>query len=145
MDNKNLVILIIVAVLFFTLGGGLTIFYQMQSGFVSPKEAPKITAVQNLSSKVIPSITAYGQVSKIEGRDITLTLGGDSLKIKINNNAQVFLPSSSTIDKDGKTVNAPQQIAKFSDIKIGDNVSVNLKLLPDGQIEGAMVVIVQSK
>jgi hypothetical protein len=142
MDRKNLVILIIVAIVFFVVGGGVGVMYQNQMGVVPANEAPKIQAVQTLSSKVIPSITAFGQVSSIEGKDVTLTFGGDSLKIKVRDDAQIYLPATSTTDQNGKPVTSAQQTAKFSDIKVGDNVSVNLKLLPDGQIEGQMVIII---
>jgi hypothetical protein len=142
MDRKNLVVLIIVAFVFFGLGGGLGVLYQNQMGVVPANEAPKIQAVQTLSSKVIPSITAFGEVSSVEGKDITLTFGGDSLKIKVRDDAQIYLPATSTTDQNGKPVTSAQKTAEFSDIKVGDNVSVNLKLLPDGQIEGQMVIII---
>jgi len=134
MDKKTSIILLVIGGLFFLiLGGGLGIFYQSQKNALqTPEGNSKLKAVQVLSSKVIPSITAYGQVSNIDGRSVTLTFGGDSLNVKINDDAVVYLPSSES---------SPQQIAKFEDIKKGDNVSVNLRLLPDGQIEGQMVII----
>jgi len=137
MDKKTSIILLVIGGLFFLiLGGGLGIFYQSQKDVLqSPEGNSKLKAVQVLSSKVIPSITAYGQISNIDGRNITLTFGGDSLNVKINDDAIVYLPSSES---------SPQQIAKFEDIKKGDNVSVNLRLLPDGQIEGQMVIILNS-
>jgi len=134
MDKKTSIILLVIGGLFFLiLGGGLGIFYQSQKNALqTPEGNSKLKAVQVLSSKVIPSITAYGQIANIDGRNITLTFGGDSLNVKINDDAIVYLPSSES---------SPQQIAKFEDIKKGDNVSVNLRLLPDGQIEGQMVII----
>lgn len=145
MDRKNLIILIAVAVVFLIVGAGLGIFYQTQKAVVPPKEVPKVEAVQKLSSKVIPSITAYGTVANISGRNITLTFGGDSLTVKIRDDALIYLPTAYIKDSKGNPVTVPQQTAKFADIKTGDNISVNLKLLPDGQIEGAMVIILGSK
>lgn len=133
MDNKNLILIIIGALFFLTLGGGLGILYQQQKEILPVKETPKTQAVQTLSSKVIPSITAFGQVSNIDGRNLTLTFGGDNLTIKINDSAQIYLPATKT---------SAQQTAQFSDIKKGDNVSVNVKLLSDGQMDGQMVVII---
>ncbi len=142
MDKKISIILFVIGAIFFVLGGGLGILYQSQKDVpLPPKEIVKIEAVQILSSKVIPSITAFGQVTNIEGKNITLTFGGDSLKVKVRDDAQFYLPATTTKDKDNKPIISPQQTAKFSDIKIGNNVSVNLKLLPDGQIEGQVVII----
>ncbi|MEK7562211.1 MAG: hypothetical protein AAB509_00825 [Patescibacteria group bacterium] len=142
MDKKFLIVLHIVSGLFILiLGGGLGILYQSQKDSL-PSANPKTQAVQTLSSKVIPAITAFGQVAKIDGKNVTLTFGGDSLTVKIIDNATVFLPAISTTDKNGKPVTTQQQIANFTDIKVGDSVSINLKLLPDGQIEGQMVIII---
>lgn len=136
MDKKFLVILIAVAVLFFIIGGALGFFYQAQKIASQPDNTVKINAVKTLSSRVIPSITAYGAISNISGRNLTLTFGGESLTVKIKDDAQIFLPSTAT---------ASQQTARFADIKKGDNASVNLKLLPDGQIEGDVVIILSKK
>ena len=146
MDKKILIILHVVSGLFLLiLGGGMGIFYQTQKAVVPPKEVPKVEAVQKLSSKVIPSITAYGTITNIDGRNVTLTFGGDSLTVKIWNDAKIYLPATSTKDSKGNTVVLPQQTAKFADIKKGDNVSIILKLLPDGQIEGQLVIIYGAK
>ena len=143
MEKKNLLLFLIGAVFFLVLGGGLWVFYQQQN--TAPKEVVKIQAVQTLSSKVIPSITAFGQVTKIDGKTITLTFGGDNLTVKIRDDAQIYLPATTAKDKNGKLVTSQQQTAQFSDIKVGNNVSVNLKLLSDGQIEGQLVIILGAK
>ena len=135
MERKFIISAIIGALFFFVLGGGLGVYYASEAGGVpGSKAAVKTQAVQTLSSKVIPSITAYGQVSKIDGKNITLNYGGDSLTIKLRDDAQIFFPSTAT---------TPQKMAKFEDIKVGQNVSMNIKLLPDGQIEGQLVIILQ--
>lgn len=142
MERKNLIILHIVGgLLVLIIGAALGFFYQIFMGAVPQKEVPKVEAIKMLSSKVIPSITAFGNVSKIEGKNVTLTFGGDTMIIKIRDNAQIFLPASSSKDSKGNTVTLPQQSARFADIKTGDNISINLKLLPDGQIEGQMVIL----
>lgn len=145
MDKKNLTVLVIVAILFFVVGGGLGIAYQIKKDSLTPKEKVQVESANKLSSKVIPSITAFGEVSNITGKNITLTFGGDSLVIKIRDDAQIYLPATNSTDKNGKAVALPQRAAKFSDIKTGDSLSINLKLLPDGQIEGQMVIIINSK
>ena len=146
MEKKNLISLIVIGVVFFIVGGGLGLMYQKQKDAQSqlPQNNKKVAAVQTLSSKVIPSITAYGQISKIDGRNLTLAFGGDSLTIKIRDDALVYMPSKTTSDSSGKQIITPQTQSKFSDIKTGDNVSVNVKLLSDGQLEGQIVIILQS-
>lgn len=141
MENKT-IIFVIIAVAVFVLGVGLGAFFQTERGQAT---APKVQAVQTLSSKVIPSITAYGEVTKIEGRKITLTFAGDSLAVNIKNGAPVYLPAAKTTDKDGNPTASLQKTAEFEDVKKGDNVSVNLKLLPDGQIEGQLIIILSAK
>jgi hypothetical protein len=145
MEKKNLIILIILGFIIFILGGGLGILYQQQKEVLPSKDILKVQAVQTLSSKVIPSIAAFGTVTNISGRNLTLVSGNDSLTVKISDGAQIFLPATTTTDKNGKVVTSPQQAVSFSEIKNGNNVSVNLKLLPDGQIEGQMVSIITAK
>jgi len=145
MDKKTSIVLFVISAVFFVLGGGLGVLYQEQKSVSEIQDSPKTKAVQTLSSKVIPSITAFGQLTNIDGRNVTLTFGGDSLTVKIRDDAQIYLPATTTKDSKGNPVTAPQQTAKFSDIKVGDNVSVNLKLLPDGQIEGQLVIILGAK
>lgn len=134
--NKNLLTtFIIIGLVFFVLGGGLGVFYQIQ------KDIPlleKSEAINVLSSKVIPSIVAYGRVTDISEKNITLTFSGDTLIIKIKDTASIY---SFVPDEEG---NSNRQKTNFSQIKKGDNVSVNLNMLPDGQLEGESVIILQS-
>lgn len=136
MDNKNqLVNFIIVGIVCFLLGGGIGII-SMQNA----SQRTKIEAANSLSSKVVSSIVAYGQVKSINGRNITLSNLGDELSILIADNAQVYSFSAPVAGKNG--VVAPvQQIIKFGDIKIGDSVNVSVKLLPSGQIQGTSIII----
>ncbi|MGD0576647.1 MAG: hypothetical protein ABSA74_01050 [Candidatus Staskawiczbacteria bacterium] len=135
-ENKSkLVILIIVGVALFLIGGGLGIV-STQKG----SQRTKIEATNSLSSKVVSSIIAYGQVKNIDGRNITLSNLDDNLTISIADNAQVYSFTTPVAGKNGGT--APvQQTVKFENIKIGDNVNVAIKLLPSGQLEGSSVII----
>lgn len=130
--KKQLTILIVSGVLLFAIGADLGIFF---GGRLGP-EKTKIKAANNLSSKVVSSMTAFGQVKNIDGRNITLSNLGDDLTISVAGNAQVFSFSTPA------GASAPvQKTIKFEDIKTGDKVNVTLKTLPTGQLEGLSVII----
>ena len=144
--DKSLVIglLIIAGLLIFVLGGGLGVFYQTQKDTLSVETASKAVVeaktetdalTKTLTSKALSSITGSGQVTDIAGRNITLSSGGDSITFNLLGNAQIL---SFVADSTGKMT---QQKVDFSQIKKGDNLSVNLKLLPDGTLEGQAVMI----
>ena len=124
--NRNFLILLIIAVLFaFVLGGGLGILYQTQksaSQIVSP-------SIKGLSSKVIiSSIVARGEVVKIEGKNITLKNEGETLTVNISDNSKIY--------SSGKIVGPG-----IGGIKVGDNLQITLKLLPNSQLEGQLILI----
>jgi len=104
-----------------------------------------------LSSKLIQSIASYGKVSKIEGRNVTLTFEGESLTIKVREEALIFsftqtlgrsLTGEAAPLKKGDTVITTRQKVELKDIKLGDDLGINIKLLPDGQLEGQFITIV---
>ena len=132
MENKTIILAIAAGLVIFVIGGGLGVFYQTQ------KDAPQIeklqimeSVIKSLNSKTISSITALGKVVSIEGNKITLSSGVDNLAITMSNNAKMYsLASSSAL-----------QVA-LKDIKTGDNVSINIKLSANNQLEGQLVVII---
>lgn len=140
MENRNLIIIIIIAVIAVVVGIVLGMSLQ------SKMDAPKIsngqtyeTAVKSLSSKVIPSIIAYGQVSKIEGRNITLSYNNEALTIAIAENANIYsfeAPASGS-----KTTQPTQKKVAFAEIKKGDSLNITVKLSADGKISGQSVII----
>lgn len=145
MEKQTATLLIIIAAVAFIVGGGLGVFYQKQAvKALTPEDTAKIDAVKILSSKAIPPITAYGKVAKIEGRVLTIEHVGDSIDVNVKDGAQVYFPASTATSDDGKKITLPQQAAVFGDIKVGNNVSINVKLLPDGQIEGQIIIILQN-
>lgn len=107
--------------------------------FQTIKNAPQLQfaekmgkVVKALSSKTTVSIVMYGQVTGINARNLTLDFGGESYTLGIKQDAVVYSFSAK---------NNTQQVVKFEDIKVGQNVSVNLKLSSDGQLEGQTVFI----
>ncbi len=151
-DTGRIIILIILAVVIAALGTGAGIFYQMQKNAPDVKKAAAAEIItKTLTSKTVTSITGYGQVKKIEGRNITLNNAGDSLTVHIADDAQIFSFSPappSDKNKNGSAARngstAPiQEKVNFEDVKLGDSLSINLKFLPDGKFEGSSVIIFQ--
>jgi len=142
MDKKTLTTLIIVAVCALVVGVIIGIIVQMK--IYAPKEAKLQTyeyAVKSLSSKIIPSIMAYGQVEKIEGRKVTMSYNKETLEVPFKDSAVIytFNPPTAT----SKTDKPTQVKVSFSEIKVGDNLSVTIKLLSDGVISGESAVILK--
>jgi flagellar basal body-associated protein FliL len=131
-NKKQLTILIISGAVIFIIGVVAGIFL---GGIVGPQKA-KVAAANNLSSKVVSSMVVYGKVKSISGRNITLDNLGDTSTISIAASAPVysFRTSEGVMAK-------VQQIVKFGDIRIGDNVNISVKLLPSGQLQGSSVIV----
>ena len=113
--------------------------------FQEQKTTPRIAELEKMenmikilsSSKVIPSIVAFGQVGEISGRTVTLTYGTESLAIPIREDAKIYSFSGTTNQK----TPPEQKTAEFKDIKVGDKLNITLKILSNGEIEGLSVII----
>jgi len=132
--NKIILIVLSVALLILAFGGGY-VFKTIQA---SPQIKKAETVVKDLSSKTVLSAVVYGQVSKIEGRDITLSYNGDSIKINITDTTPIY---SFANDFTGKSV---QKKVDFKDIKIGNTLNITIKILPDGQMQSQSVLVLLS-
>ncbi len=136
--NKNIVFMVIAALVVFILGGGVGMLFSSQGG------ANQITPAQEgvlkiLASKVIPSIVAYGEVTNISGKNVTVSYAGDSATVTVADNAQVY----SFLQQAGSA--APnQQKTDFAAIKKGDTLNIALKLLADGTLQGQSVIILKT-
>lgn len=139
MNPRIIILSIIIILAAFLIGGGAGILYQSQKP-VQPQASnlnvdQMSSLIKQLTSKPIASIAAYGQIQSIDGKNIALSYLGDSITVKLADNAQVF---SLAVDSKGKT---SQQKVDFSQVKKGDNVSISLKLLPDGTLQGQTIMI----
>ncbi|SRR3990167_578733 len=134
--NKTISTVLISGLLFLILGTGIGFMYKTIQ--ISPQIKKTTAIIKDLSSKTILSSVAYGQVSKIEGRDITLSYSGDSIKISMEANSPVYSFANDSI---GKPI---QKKVSLKEVKIGDNLNITIKVLPDGQIQGQSVLILLS-
>ncbi|MCX6722355.1 MAG: hypothetical protein NTY04_04215 [Candidatus Staskawiczbacteria bacterium] len=136
MEHKKqlrIAIITVIVILIFFVGWGLGVFTQMQ--FISKQV--KTESAQLLGTKVISSVSAYGKVTKIQNKNITLSSLSEDLVVSVPDTARVYsfvLPA--------KTSGTPtQKIVTFKELKIGDSVNANLKLLSNGQFEAISVII----
>jgi hypothetical protein len=129
--GKDIIILIVVALLFSAIGVGLGIIYQKQT------DASQSAAITVLRSKVVPSVVAYGSVAKIEGNKIVLNNEGESAIFDIKKDASVSL----LVWEEGGTGTYTYKKAELSDIKVGDILNIVIKILPEGQLQGESVFI----
>ena len=133
--TTSIILVIIFGLVCLILGGATGFLYKTLQ--LSPQIEKTTAIIKDLSSKIILSSVAYGQVSKIEGRDITLSYNGDSIKINMTENIPIYY----TNDSVGKSV---QQKVDFKAIKIGDTLNIIIKVLPDGQVQSQSVLILLS-
>lgn len=134
MDNKK-----ITAIILLVIGGIVILVVGVFSGILAERQitGPKLekakAALQIIGSKLVPSITVFGEVKNISGRDVVLEYVGESVTVKVKNDAQIV-----TLLKEGG-----QREAKFEDLKIGDFVNVSLNITQDGEVEGSQVRIIE--
>lgn len=137
----NKIVLLIIGIFLFILGGVLGMLYQFNGKTIgiTPSSGAFETTIKALGSKVVSpsSINAYGKVTNIQGRSVTFVREGDSATVVVKDNSQIF-----SFVKPADSASAPiQQKASFKDIKVGDSINVNLKILPDGQLEATTVIL----
>ena len=139
MINKSLTItlLIIGVIVILALGSLGGILFQTQKTAPQLEKSGKLIEV--MSSRIIPSVVAVGEITNISGRTITL---------KPHTNEEKPLTLSIEITKDAELSSFVFSITgeeiEFKDIKVGDNVNVSLKILSDSSFQGTSVIVFPS-
>ena len=125
------------AIILLMVGALLGLLYQMQNTVPQPQQQVEQPdpLLGILSSNTVSSIVAQGKISQIQGDAITIT-SDKSLTARVTSNTSINL-----IKDDSK--GEKQQVA-LKDLKIGDSVTLNLKLLPNKQFE-AFFIFIQPK
>ena len=140
MDIRKAIVSILSALLIFGAGVALGYLFNSQSGgdLNSPEVMQtNLPVVKALSSKVIPSVAAYGTITKIEGNNITVTSDTDSIVVPIRTDANIY---SFSVDVAGQGAPTSKKIT-LGDLKNGDKVSINLRVLSSGKLEGYSVIV----
>lgn len=143
MQNKvlNIILAIVfgIAVLVVTFYFGVLI--QTQKTWPRLEKSTKL--IEALSSKVIPVIVANGEVTNISGRTLTITREGESISIPILEDAEIAFFELPKVEQGNIT--PLKKKLEFTDIKVGDFVSVILKIEPDGEFKGSSVSVFPTK
>ena len=134
--NKITPTVLISSLLFLILGGGIGFLYKTLQ--ISPQIKKTAAVIKDLSSKTVLSTVVYGQVFKIEGKNISLSYNGDSITISMAEKAPVYSFVSDS------TETPLQKKVDFKELKVGDNLNITIKLLPDGQIQGQSALVLLS-
>ena len=137
--------IIVLVLIFFAAGAASGIFYEKQKQYFNPvkseSEVKSEQIIKEISSKIVPSMNAYGQVSKIDGRAMTLRYNGQEnqiLAMNVRSDAKVYSFLSVVANKEGGSVSSKE--VAFEDIKIGDTINAVIKITSDG-IEGLSLII----
>jgi len=96
-------------------------------------EVKKIETVDSLSSQLVSSILVAGEVKNISDKSVVLisASGAENLEISLEENANIIL------FQENKAISGT-----LSDIKVGDYLNVNLKVLSNGDIQGTTVKVI---
>ena len=142
-------VILILALVLVAGGAFLGVYYQsQQQSALSQQEnsaafASMPALIGNLNSSIFLPITAHGNVAKIDGNKITLNNGMEDFIINVNADADInkFIADPAQKKVAGVNTNYIPQAVKFSDIKVGDTTDIYVKVLQNGQLQGAAVTI----
>lgn len=132
--NKTVLVASVVGLVF--LVAGVFAGFLLEKNITEKDIEKANTTIKAFGSKLIPYVTAFGKIQSISGKDLTLNYNGDTVVIKIKDDAKV------SIIETGDDNNTIQKEALFEDLKVGDSVSVNISISSDNAIEGSRVLIV---
>lgn len=143
MNVRILIVSVFSAIIVFGLGAGLGIFYQSKKNVVVVPPVQTQTmpeSIKVLSSKLVPSITVRGKVTKIDPNTLTLMYQSDTRVIKMSSDAQVYALVAAKPTPLNKS-NYVTKPASFADIKVDDNVELTARVLTNGQLEAFNTLI----
>lgn len=102
---------------------------------ITDEQQEKIAIFDLLKTSLVNTITLMGKVEKITGNIITLSAGTNKIDVLIEEDKEI---SSAVTDKDGKTSYIS---SVFSDIKVGDSLSIEAEISSNNQINALLVTI----
>jgi len=126
-------------------GAVLGISYQKNIDLALIEKTDSI--INSLSSGVVSSIGLVGQVVKIEGSEITISYNNKNITFsatdKINISSLREKPLSDTASDNQDFLSQYYSASKLNDIKIGDTISVGVKMLSGGGLQAYSIVIIE--
>jgi len=93
--------------------------------------------IQTLSSPFIYSLKATGKVKSISNNVITLNYKDSVSSLKVAQNAIIV----SFLNKNAAGV-IKSEMVNLSDVKIGDNLQIDLEVLPEGSLVAGKIYII---
>lgn len=127
MNKIILVILSIFVIVFCFTAGAL-----FQFAKDSTKLAKFDNLVKNLNSGLVTTISVYGKVDNIDGRNITLAMKNESITALIDINANLMTPISGAVKS---------QTFNFSNIKKGDDMNILFTVDGNGNLNAKEAIV----
>jgi hypothetical protein len=139
--NKLFSIVLSVILILAIFVGGVWIGIGYQSQYQQNQETTEIgllrrgydSVVGGLSSSLISSIYAVGNIKEIEEQSITITLNDEILKFYTNNNTLIFKP--------GSNPSAGSDRVGIGELKTGQSIVAKLKINSDGNIMAESITL----
>jgi type II secretory pathway pseudopilin PulG len=125
--KKTLLIILISIAIVIVIGSGIVLAYMAgyKRGTLNLQQTTSVLENSNVVQSLYAG--ASGQVTEISGQTITISNEGDSLSFLVAEDAQFIVFSYSPEDENG-VANLKSEEITFEDIKVGDDVGVQLKL-----------------
>ena len=133
MEKKQIItisLLIVCGLALFIVGDIVGMSYQNKK--IDSATANLSNVFKILSSEVVPSIVSYGEVVKIDNRNITLSFNGDEITVEVIDGASIYGL--------GSDVGAGQYKMNFNQIKMGDYLNIVLNVDSNGNFTGDSVI-----
>lgn len=134
--KSPIIFIIIIGLAVFVLGAGTGAWYQSTLEPQKPQTKAIETAIKSLSSKLVSPLSAFGIIKEIGNNYIIITAKTKKEDLYIKTKKSV--PVSLYKQENGSSV---RQELSSQDLKIGDALSVGLKLLEDGSFEALSINI----
>lgn len=131
-----LILILLISSLSYQAGKKAGLMIGIKPGGEKASSAPAASSLTG--SKVVQSqwASARGEVVEIKDRILTLTADGDSLAIPIKETAELI-----TLVKGAGGLGSEPKEIKIDDIKVGDEVTVQIEVTAEGQIQGGSVTV----
>ncbi|MFA7676416.1 MAG: hypothetical protein WCY28_03345 [Candidatus Shapirobacteria bacterium] len=115
MDKTNIIILVLIGAVLFSVGGGLGIIYQSQKNYSEEN------IFKALSSKAVSSIAISGELKKVNNEKIILSYEEENFEIKVSENTRVYYFRESS---PGETKDI-----SIKDLKAGDRLNIEAVII----------------
>jgi hypothetical protein len=142
---KNKILIIITGIILLTAGyfwGSAIEKERLAFAYREIEEGEKI--IKAINSLAIAHILGFGAVTDISDRKITLMHDDEYLEFYTGEDIPI-LSHVITRDEEGNVVDSEMKEVDFSNIKIGDELDVNLRIIIGEELEALSVTVLSEK